>query len=174
MRLSQLFPISDSLCPLCKVADDSLAHLFFDCFFARVVWRLSFWPLDSTMFQFPSMSDWIASLISPVRSLGILLADKHKFQIFASVACDILWFYMNKALHDDVSFDARSMLAHVNKIALEHFQTWHSSTPIQKEIWVPRPHSWVKINFDMAICDSFSTQAVVCRDSTGKILHMLS
>ena len=87
------------------------------------------------------MSDWIASLISPIHSLGIPLADKHKFQTFASIACDILWFYRNKALHDDVSFDARSVSAHINKIALKHFQAWHSSTPIPTEKWIPPPPS---------------------------------
>jgi hypothetical protein len=56
-HLGLLFPISNSLCPLCKVADDSLSHLFFECFFARVVWRLSFWPLDSSAFHFSSMVD---------------------------------------------------------------------------------------------------------------------
>jgi hypothetical protein len=150
-RLGQLFPISDTYCPLCKVADDSLTHLFFECFFARVVWCHSFRPLDSTAFHFPSMSDLIASLISPVRTLGIPLVEKHKFQIFASVACDILWFYRNKALHDAASFDARSVLIHINKIFLEHFQAWHSSSQVPMENWISPPLNWVKINFDTAI-----------------------
>jgi hypothetical protein len=58
--LGQLFHVnSDISCPLCKVADDSLQHLFFDCIFARVVWHHSFWPLDSTVSNFSSMLDWI-------------------------------------------------------------------------------------------------------------------
>jgi hypothetical protein len=68
------------------------------------------------------MEDWIASIISSERSLGIPLRDQHKFHIFASVACDILWLYRNKALHENLTFDARSVLIHINKIALEHFQ----------------------------------------------------
>jgi hypothetical protein len=114
------------------------------------------------------MTAWIASLISPVCSLGIPLAGQHKFQIFVSVACDILWFYRNKTLHDEVSFDARSVLAHINKISLEHFQAWHSSSPVLMEKWISPPLSRVKINFDTAIRDSFSAQAAVCRDSTGQ------
>jgi hypothetical protein len=76
----------------------------------------------ATAFPFSSMEDWIAAIISPNSSLGIPLGDKHKFQIFASVACDILWFYKNKALHENLTFDARSMSMHINKISLEHFQ----------------------------------------------------
>jgi hypothetical protein len=120
-RLGHLFPISNTHCPLCKVADDSFTHLFFECFYTRVVWHLSFWPLDSTAIHFSSMETWIAAIISPRHSLGIPLRDQHKFQIFASVACDILWFYMNKALHENLTFDARSMSIHINKISLEHF-----------------------------------------------------
>jgi hypothetical protein len=145
-RLGHLFPISDTHCPLCKVADDSLTHLFFECFFARVVWRLSFWLLDSTAFHFSSMVDWIAAIITPDRSLGIPLKDQHKFQIFASVACDILWFYRNKALHENLSFDARSVSIHINKISLEHFQAWHSVSQVQLETWAPPPPNWIKIN----------------------------
>jgi hypothetical protein len=104
------------------VANDSLHHLFFECIFARVVWRHSFWPLDSIALKFTSMSEWISSIISPGSSIGIPLVDHHKFQIFAVVACDILWFYRNKAFHDGVSFDAISVSKYINKISLEHFQ----------------------------------------------------
>ena len=173
-RLGQLFPISDTHCPLCKVADDSLSHLFFECFFARVVWHHSFWPLDSTTFPFSLMADWIASIISPGHSLGILLKDQHKFQFFSSVACDILCFYRNKALHEGLTFDARSVSLHINKISFEHFQAWHSSSQVLLEKWTPSPLNWVKINFDTAIRDSFSAQAVVCRDSRGQVLHLSS
>jgi hypothetical protein len=86
------------------VANDSLHHLFFECIFARVVWRHSFWPLDSIALKFTSMSEWISSIISPGSSI------------------DILWFYRNKAFHDGVSFDAISVSKYINKISLEHFQ----------------------------------------------------
>jgi hypothetical protein len=33
--------------PLYHSAVDSLQHLFFNCIFVRVIWRHSFWPLDS-------------------------------------------------------------------------------------------------------------------------------
>jgi ribonuclease HI len=120
------------------------------------------------------MTDWIASIISPGRSLCIPFEEQHKFQIFAFIACDILWFYRNKALHDDVSFDAHSVSAHINKISLEHFLAWHPSTQAPRENWTPPPPNWVKINFDTVIRDSFSAQAVVCRDMQGQILHLSS
>jgi hypothetical protein len=106
--MSHLFHVnSDLSCLLCKVADDSLQHLFFECIFAHVVWCHFFWPLDSTLFHFSTMSDWIQLIIFLSSSLGIPLVDCHKFQIFTSVACDILWFYGNKAFHDEIIFDSR-------------------------------------------------------------------
>jgi hypothetical protein len=135
-RLCQIsIPILDSSCPLCKLATDSLQHLFFECFFARVVWRHSFWPLDSTALHFDFMSDWVSSIISPGSSIGIPFLDHHKFQIFAAVACDILWFYRNKALHEGASFNAISISNHINKISMEHFQAWHSSSTALDDTW---------------------------------------
>ena len=128
---------SDLSCPLCKVADDSLQHLFFECIFARVVWRHSFWLLDSTVLNFSSMSNLIQLIISPSSSLGIPLVDRHKFQIFASVACVILWFYRNKTFHYGITFDARNVSAHINKISPEHFQAWHSISFVPVEKWIP-------------------------------------
>ena len=68
------------------------------------------------------MLDWIKLIISPGNSLGIPLVDCHKFHIFASMACNILWFYRNRAFHDGISFDAHNVCACINKISLEHFQ----------------------------------------------------
>jgi hypothetical protein len=97
------------------------------------------------------MLDWIKLILYPGNSLGIPQVDCHKFQIFASVACDILWFYRNKAFHDGTSFDARNISAHINKISLEHFQAWHSTNAKPVEKWIPPAPNWVKINFDTAI-----------------------
>jgi hypothetical protein len=66
------------------------------------------------------------------------------------------------------------MSIHINKIYLEHFQAWHSVSPVQLESWVPPPPNWIKINFDTAIRDSLSAQDVVCRDSRGQVLHLSS
>ncbi|XP_059428504.1 uncharacterized protein LOC132162261 [Corylus avellana] len=169
-------PPNNSLnhCPLCKSALDSLQHLFFNCIFARVVGRNSFWPLDSSALNFSNMVDWINVILSPSISLAIPPADHHKFQIFTSVPCDLLWFYRNKAYHEGKIVDARSISTHINKITLEHFHAWNITSSLTKEIWTPPSVTWFKINFVTAIKDSFSVQAVVCRDSNGTIIRILS
>jgi hypothetical protein len=92
--------------------------------------------MDSIAFRFSSMTDWIRSITSSSSFLGIPPTDQHKFQIFATVACDILWFYRNKAFHDGASFDARFVSRHINKITIEPYQAWHSFSPIQVEKWM--------------------------------------
>jgi hypothetical protein len=74
IRLNAVFPIPPSqlVCPLCKVEEDSLSHLFFSCFFARISWRLSPWPLDSLKWSSLTLPEWIKGIITPHKTFGIL------------------------------------------------------------------------------------------------------
>jgi hypothetical protein len=102
--LNQVFPIPQDklVCPLCNGEDDSLSHLFFRCFFARITWSFSLWPLDSLKWASLSLLDWIKGILNPHCFFGIPLADSHSFQIFAVVMCDMLWFSKNQAMHKGV------------------------------------------------------------------------
>jgi len=175
-RINSILPFPNRLpvCSLCKIGDDSLHHLFFNCIIARFVWRNSFWPLDSSAFNFSTMAHWVQQIISLGTSLHIPPTDHHKFQIFTAVACDLLWFYRIKSHHEGISIDVCLISQHINRVTMEHFNAWHPSLPIVMEKWQPPPHPWVKINFDTAIRGSFSVQAAVCRNSQGKIIHMAS
>ena len=88
------------------------------------------------MLNSSSMLDCIKLIISLSSSLGIPLVDCHKFQIFASLACDILWYYRNQAFHNGITLEARNVFAHINKIALEHFQAWHFVSFVTVEKWI--------------------------------------
>jgi hypothetical protein len=104
----------DATCHLCKVREDSLQHLFFNCVFARVVCRYSFWVLDSTTLDLSNMLNWIKIIISLGSTLHILKVDHYRFQIFAAVTCDLLWFYCNKAFHNGISYNALQVLWNIN------------------------------------------------------------
>jgi hypothetical protein len=58
------------------------------------------------------------------------------------------------------------------KSLLSIFLAWHPPNQDLEEKWIPPPPNWVKLNFDIAIRDSYSTQAMVCKDSLGRILHL--
>lgn len=66
------------------------------------------------------MVDWIKLIISLGASLGIPLNNHHKVQIFAVVACDLLWFYRIKAFHGRTKFDLQHIYTNINKVTMEH------------------------------------------------------
>jgi hypothetical protein len=175
-RLKTIFqiPAKNSLCPLCSVEEESFSHLFFTCIFARVAWRSSFWPLDSSAWFSIPPSNWIKGLIHPHSFFGIPPADCHLFQIFAAVLCDLIWFARNKAVHEGSIPDISSLARLIRKTTLAHAAAWHSTSPTVKEIWSPPSAGSFKINFDTAIRENFSVQAAVCRDSKGKIVKAIS
>lgn len=123
--------------------------------------------------NFSKMAYWIKLFISPGRSLGIPTKDLHLFQICASVACDLLWFYRNKAHHDRITHNALAISRNINKVTLEYHAALKAKLFISVEKWAPSSEGTFKINYATAIRDSFSAQAAVCQNSKGKIMHMV-
>jgi hypothetical protein len=138
-RLKALFhiPASDSLCHLCSFEEESLSHLFFNYIFARVAWRSSFWPLDSSAWSSISPTNWIKGILAPHSAFGIPLVDCHLFQIYASVLCGQIWFARNKVVHEGSILDICSLASSIRRSALDHAATWKSTSPLVKEFWFP-------------------------------------
>jgi hypothetical protein len=155
--------------------NDSLSHLFFSCIFAKIVWRNSFWPVDSLAWSHLSMVNLIKCILNPSVSLGLPPKDTHLFQIFAAVFCDLFWFSKNKVAHDGVIPNVLVLVESIKKIDLEHIDAWESFIQIVIEKWSPTEKGSFKINFDTTIREhSFFSQAVVCRDSNGIIVKVVS
>jgi hypothetical protein len=119
------------------------------------------------------MTNWLSIILNPTK-IGILLEDSHKFQVFAMIACDHIWFSRNKTRHEDLVPDAIAISAHINKLVLEHSLTWKSSLPRSTEVWRKPSSPYIKINYETTIRDYFSAQAVVIRDSSGIITYCSS
>jgi hypothetical protein len=47
--------------------------------------------------------------------------------------------FMKELIQRAYSFNAISVSKHINKISLEYFQAWHSSSTNLKETWLPPP-----------------------------------
>jgi hypothetical protein len=108
------------------------------------------------------MADWL-SIIPNHERIGIPRKDFHLFQIFAMIACDQLWFSRNKAHHEDLIPNTLVISATINKLALKHHFGWSSKLIKTLEVWKKPNSPYLKINYDIAIRDSFSTQASVGR-----------
>jgi hypothetical protein len=174
-RISFSIPSSptDISYSFCSFPTDSLLHLFFSCPIARVVWKNSFWPLDSLALRIDTLFDWLSIILHP-ETIGIPISDSHLFQIFAAIACDPIWFARNKVLHKDLIPNALDISCCINRIALNHHSTWHTKLVPHLAVWSAPIPPFYKINYDTTIRPSFSAQASVCRDSTGSIIQCTS
>jgi hypothetical protein len=122
LQLQSIIPTyrPDTPCLLCKTGPDSIRHIFFHCHYARVIWHLSPWPLDSTTLDSPNLCNWIRIILSLGANLHIPRFVHHQFQVFVVVTCDLLWFHRNKAFHDGLSFDARILAKLIIKNYHQH------------------------------------------------------
>jgi len=122
-----------------------------------VIRRNSFWPLESLALHISSMTEWLDIILHPGK-IGIPTSGSHLFQIFATVACDHIWFARNKALHEALVPNAMSVSAAINKLVKEHFAAWsHKNGPSHATWSKSKPLSY-KINYDTAIRNNFSAQ----------------
>jgi hypothetical protein len=121
-----------------------------------------------------SLSDWVKGIINHHLSFGIPETDSQLFQIFASVICDLLWFSRSKAAHDGTISDITSLANSIRRTSLDHPTVWNSTPSSSKEPWTPPLVGTFKVNFDTSIRDQFSAQAVVCRNSKGNIVKVIS
>jgi len=108
-KITQSIPSSssDTSCSLCSFSTNSLPDLLFTCPIAQVVWRQSFWPLDTISLNVTNMTYWLLIILNPHRLL-------------AAVTCDYLWFIRNKAHHEDLILNALVISSTINKTVLEH------------------------------------------------------
>ena len=162
-RFNAVFSISQAnqVCPLCDVEEDSLSHLFFRCFFVRITWRLSPWPLDSLKWAALSLPEWIKGILSPHSTFGIPDVDSNLFQIYAAVLCDVMWFSRNQAVHKGVIPEVSSLVAKIRRVTMEHYAAWSSKLHPITEAWSKPLQSWCKLNFDAANKEGFSTFAEI-------------
>jgi hypothetical protein len=134
-----------------------------------VIWRQSFWPLNSLALLVYNMTDWLLIILNPA-TIGIPHTATHMFQIFAAVAYDQLWFSRNKARHDKVIPNAITISATINWLVLEHHSAWSSSMIRSPEIWQKPCLPFYKVNYDTAIRPTFSAQAAVVRNFFGSVI----
>jgi hypothetical protein len=116
------------------------------------------------------MPDYL-SIILHLETIGIPISDSHLFQIFATIACDQIWYARNKALHEELVPNALVISSTINRIVKNHHSAWINKLVPHQAIWKKPSPPFYKINYDTTIRQFFSAQAAVCRDSTGSIIQ---
>ena len=90
------------VCPFCRGPLETLNHIFLNCDLVKVIWRTSPWPNLISSFAARPITDWIIAVIYPSAKLDVPLADIRRFQIFAAIVLDTIWFTRNKLIHDNI------------------------------------------------------------------------
>lgn len=107
--------ISNS-CQICKeVKIENISHLFLKCRLAKFIWLHSPWPINSALMASQSFMDWIRVILNPTFWLGIPASDSHYFQLFASVACDLIWTCRNKLIKEAVAINPDLILKQISR-----------------------------------------------------------
>jgi hypothetical protein len=166
------FVVSDDqeawLCPFCKGPVESLSHIFLDCHLARILWRISPWPLSLLPFSLRPISDWVMAILSPVDALGIPKVDVRKFQLFASLTMDFIWRARNLLIHEGKQPSPSAAIFQISNTFNHHINAWRDLA--LPTIWTPPVAGWIKGNFDVAVRGSFAVAAAVLSDDSGTII----
>jgi hypothetical protein len=156
------------VCPFCKGPQKTLCHIFLECDLARILWRTSSWPLIISGFATRPISDWVLAILYPVEWLAIPKNEVRRFQIFAALTLNLIWFSRNKLIHDALQPVPSKVFKQLSSSMDHHLSAWQDvSLP---SLWTPLRLGCVKGNFDVAVRDSFDVVAAVISDSSGNII----
>jgi hypothetical protein len=156
------------VCPFCKGSQETLIHLFLECDLARLLWWNSPWPLITSSFVARPIADWIAVIVNPALLLAILRKEVRKFQIFAALTLDFIWFSRNKLIFESLKPDPVKASMTIAASLELHLSAW--SGFVLPSFWSVPSSGVVKGNFDVAIMEDFAIATAVVSDSTGNII----
>jgi hypothetical protein len=100
---------------------ETLNHIFLDCALAKVLWRSASWPLNISYFSSRPISDWILSVIYPLKRLDIPTTDSRKFQLFAALVMDLIWQSRNKLIHEGTLPNPVLAIQHLKVTLQSHY-----------------------------------------------------
>ena len=112
--------------------------------------------------------------------LGLNEESVKDFQLYATILCDHLWMARNKARVEGSKSNPTQGsksnpidLSRQNfKVFMEHKEAWNEQNerPSKDVAWSPPPKRWIKLNFDVTICEEKTTVAIMGRDTVGNLL----
>jgi hypothetical protein len=155
-------------CPFCKGPLETLSHIFLECDLSAFLWNSSHWPNCYVGFSNRPISDWVLAIIFPCEKLAIHFHDARRFQLFASITMDLIWFSRNRLIHDTVIPSPSKILHQILFTLDKHILAWKDKS--SPSLWFPPLLGSFKGNFDVTIRGSFSIAAATISDSFGSII----
>ena len=176
--LAKYINIGDTSCSLCGMEEETCLHLFVMCPLTKAIWFNSHWRFKFDGLGLSLYSQFIQTLISPLNTAGLNLANKAEFLLHGAVICDVVWKLRNQVHFEGVSPNLDGMLLKISSFVAEFRKVldipMESSRNRIQSTWSKPNRGTIKINVD-ATCNSESTSiAAVARNWRGDVVFACS
>ncbi|KAL5558319.1 hypothetical protein UlMin_034530 [Ulmus minor] len=172
-KLSSIFSIEITDCPICSFGPETMTHLLFFCVFSRRWWLASPWNIRSNAIRCSSPLDCLNFLwsVEDRDKTGTLPRKNNRnITLFALVLLDCIWKYRNDIIHRGSVSNPQVLFESIYRSYSSLLAGWASPSSACASSWSPPPSDWVKINLDAAIAGSRGSIACVARGTDSSIL----
>jgi hypothetical protein len=172
-NLDQRLGVSDTNCPLCNEAKETIIHLFFECSVVKAIWFGSCWSIRVDTLQAANCTDIVKLVLEPPNSSSDKELKELSSLQFAHTL-EAIWNLRNKVVHGEGKINLIATIKSLEKKVLEFKRICETSESMMQSNyqthWTPPPPGFVKINVDAAVANSRTTLAVVARNEHGNIV----
>lgn len=103
--------------------------------------------------------------------MSLPVEDYHYFQLYALVAWNLIWWTRNQIVHKVAALDLMELVNRIQRVTREHLLSWkQKQEQALSSRWTPPPMDTVKVNFDVAVRDTFAVGAAVIKDHAGMVV----
>ncbi|KAF4352130.1 hypothetical protein F8388_011720 [Cannabis sativa] len=165
-KIAGIFPIQNSLCPLCDEEEESSFHLFWQCQYAKALWFGSLWGIRTEGTPCRDWNDWMIWFRDGAnRPLNLCFVE---FLLGALCTFDIIWKVRNKLIHNSIKLGMAEAIQQVCRLFQDHSTTSHAT--LRKErITIAPPEDWISCFTDIATASNHAFGAAVFRDCNNRL-----
>ena len=117
-NLDQRLGVSDTACPLCNEAKETIIHLFFECSVAKAIWFSSCWSIRIDTLQVANYIDIVKLVLEPPNSSNDKELKELSSLQFAHTL-EAIWNLRNKVVHGEGKINLIATIKSLEKKVLE-------------------------------------------------------
>uniref|UniRef100_A0A803PT76 Reverse transcriptase zinc-binding domain-containing protein n=1 Tax=Cannabis sativa TaxID=3483 RepID=A0A803PT76_CANSA len=146
VEICKRFSIEDVTCPLCRIENESIEHLFLSCNVAFHLWRSSPWGIYPVCGTGIRLWNWI-KFIWDFKKKG---TNVDEVFLYASLNMDTIWRTQNKKVHNNGQVDVYKCINNIRSSFAVHYASLIPYAPMRwLDACCPPPQDWLKLNCDV-------------------------